>query len=276
MAGEQGVRLSLAGAQDKLPVRIQDDHIYLPLATSPSTHLLKPAIEQFESIVVNEALCMDLARRSGLQTAETFVRTVDDIEFLVVKRYDREVYESGEPVRLHQEDFCQALGLAPEHKYQNEGGPSLLQCVQLIRETSAVPAVDLAAFMDGVIFNYLVGNNDAHGKNFSLIHRPDASGGTRLAPFYDLVCTVYYPDLSSKMAMKLGGEYDCDKVMRRHFEKLASETGLGKAYMIRRTRESSEALLANLLPTPTEHPVATDITKLIRGRCEKTLVRLGA
>jgi len=253
MAGEQGVRLSLAGAQDKLPVRIDGDQVFLPLGLAPSTHLLKPAIQQFANIVTNEAFCM---------------------EFLAIKRYDRNMTETGKPIRLHQEDFCQALGISPEQKYQNEGGPSLVQCMQLLRETSAVPAIDLQSLFECIIFNFLIGNNDAHGKNFSFLHRPAELGGTRLAPFYDLVSTVYYPDLSHKMAMKLGGEYDPDKVVARRFDHFAEDAGLGKAWLKRRVKELTEALISTLATMPIDNQVARDIAKLIRGRCEKTLVRL--
>jgi serine/threonine-protein kinase HipA len=89
-----------------------------------------------------------------------------------VERYDRAYQQvrGGEPVleRLHQEDFCQAQGIVSETKYQKEGGPSLNQCFSLMREVSSAPVIDLAQLLDAVIYNYLIGNNDAHGKNFSL------------------------------------------------------------------------------------------------------------
>ena len=137
MAGEDGVRLSLAGAQDKLAVHVEGNQISLPLGPSPSTHVLKPALEHYESIVFNEAFCMRLAQAVGLQAAGTEIRQVQGIEYLLVKRYDRriEAGPNGTPgllEREHQEDFCQALGIVPENKYQNEGGPSLKQCFGLM------------------------------------------------------------------------------------------------------------------------------------------------
>src|SRR5690606_34621166 len=117
-------------------------------------------------------------------------------------------------MRLHQEDFCQALGVASINKYQNEGGPSLKQCFALIREESSTPIVDLDKMINAVIFNFLIGNCDAHGKNFSLLYLDQL----QFSPLYDLICTIYYKDLSKKMAMKLGGEYDITKITVTNFE----------------------------------------------------------
>jgi HipA-like C-terminal domain len=120
------------------------------------------------------------------------------------------------PERLHQEDFCQALGIVSEFKYQKEGGPSLKQCFGLLRDVSSAPVIDLARLLDAVIYNYLVGNNDAHGKNFSLLYKPLEKGGreTSLSPLYYIVSTVYYPELSRDMAIRIGGEYSRRKSWR--------------------------------------------------------------
>lgn len=125
MAGAEGVRLSLAGAQDKIVVHVADGKISLPLRGAPSTHILKPAIERFEGLVFNEAYCMQLAAASGLPTARVSLHQAEDIDYLLVERYDRTHNETGIVHRLHQEDFCQALGIVAESKYQCEGGPGL-------------------------------------------------------------------------------------------------------------------------------------------------------
>src|SRR5262249_6619576 len=141
--------------------------ISLPLGGAPSTHILKPAVERFEGVVFNEALCMKLASAVGLPTAPVEIRSVDGTDYLLVERYDRVHYKGpdGEPIleRLHQEDFCQAQNIVSEMKYQKEGGPSLKQCFTLLRSVSSTPVIDLARLLDAVIFNYIVGNNDAHG-----------------------------------------------------------------------------------------------------------------
>jgi len=275
LAGDKGIRLSLAGAQDKVAVRIEGGEVSVPLGGAPSTHILKPAVERFEGVVFNEALCMKLAAASGLPAAGVETRTVDGIDFLVVERYDRHHSQAadGAPTleRLHQEDFCQALGIVSELKYQIEGGPSLKQCFGLLRDVSSAPVIDLAKLLDAVIFNYLVGNNDAHGKNYSLLYKPLEKGGreTRLSPLYDIVSTVYYPDLSRDMAMKIGSEYSSENVTARDFEQLAEEAGLGKALVRRRVPELADTVIASLAKVEIANPTAEKVAALIRERCEK-------
>ncbi len=284
MAGEEGVRLSLAGAQDKMPVHASGENISLSLGGSPTSHIIKPAIERFEGVVFNEAVCMRLADRIGLPTAQVEIRNVEGIDYLLVERYDRKkipippggLLKGYFRRRLHQEDFCQALGVPPEMKYQSEGGPSLKKCFDLLREVSDIPAVDLQRLLDAVIFNALIGNHDAHSKNFSLLYeeRSLLTGNTTwLAPFYDLVCTVYYPELSPKMAMKIGGESVSGKLMPKHFEKFAEETGLAGKMVVQRIPELAEKILAALNDIDVHHKVADEIISLIKKRCELFLLR---
>jgi serine/threonine-protein kinase HipA len=277
LAGDEGIRLSLAGAQDKIAVRIEGNDISLPLGGAPSTHILKPAVERFNGVVFNEALCMKLAAAAGLPAAGVEARSVDGIDYLLVERYDRtrrQTAGGGAPVldRLHQEDFCQAQGIVSETKYQKEGGPSLKQCFSLLREVSSAPVVDLARLLDAVIYNYLVGNNDAHGKNFSLLYHGVGTANLeiRLAPSYDIVSTIYYPELSQNMAMKIGGEYSSEKVLPKNFEQLAEEAGLGKPLVKQRVPELAEIVIAALEKMDLAPPVAAAAAALIRARCEKT------
>jgi serine/threonine-protein kinase HipA len=275
LAGDEGIRLSLAGAQDKVAVRIEDGEVSVPLGGAPSTHILKPAVERFEGVVFNEALCMKLAAASGLPAAAVETRTADGVDFLLVERYDRyhRPAPNGEPVleRLHQEDFCQAQGIVSEFKYQKEGGPSLRQCFALLREVSSAPVIDLARLLDAVIYNYLVGNNDAHGKNFSLLYKNNENGNPeiRLSPLYDIVSTVYYPELSREMAMKIGREYSSEKIMPEDFEQLAAEAGLGKALVRRRVPELAATVKDALAKIEITHPTAEKVAALIKQRCEK-------
>jgi serine/threonine-protein kinase HipA len=277
LAGDEGIRLSLAGAQDKVAVRIEGHDISLPLGGAPTTHILKPAVERFNGVVFNEALCMKLAAAAGLPAARAEARRVDSIDYLLVERYDRTHRRTpggGAPVldRLHQEDFCQAQGIVSEMKYQKEGGPSLKQCFSLLRQVSGAPVVDLARFLDAVIYNYFVGNNDAHGKNFSLLYHGIGTGNVEisLAPLYDVVSTIYYPELSQNMAMKIGGEYSSEKVLPRNFEQLAEEAALGKPLVKQRVPELAEIVIAALGTMDLGHPVAAAVAALIRARCEKT------
>jgi serine/threonine-protein kinase HipA len=274
LAGEEGMRLSLAGAQDKIAVRIEGDEISLPLGGAPSTHIVKPAVARFEGVVFNEALCMHLAAAIGLPAARTETRTLDGVECLLVARYDRvhRPVTGGDPVlaRIHQEDFCQALGIVSEMKYQKEGGPSLKQCFSLLREVSGAPVIDLARLLDAVIYNYLIGNNDAHGKNFSLHCHDVGSANMRvsLAPLYDLVSTIYYPELSRNMAMNIGGEYSSERVAPYDFERLAEDAGLAKPIVRRRVPELADMLVAAITRMEMRTPASEAVAATISKRCE--------
>jgi len=272
MAGEDGIRLSLAGAQDKIAVHVADGQISIPLGGAPSTHILKPAIERFEGIVFNEAFCMKLAGAVGLHVANVGLGRVEEIDYLLVQRYDRvamvNIASGAEHLeRQHQEDFCQALGIAPDQKYQNEGGPSLKQCFDLVRDLSASPVIDLQRLLDAVIFNFLIGNHDAHGKNFSLVYGAE----TRLAPLYDVLSTTYYPELSKKMAMKIGDEYASDKVTPRHFEKLAEDASLSKPMVRQRVLELAETVLAMIPGLEGGNPATSAVAAQVKDRCSTAL-----
>jgi serine/threonine-protein kinase HipA len=275
LAGEDGIRLSLAGAQDKIAVRIEGDEISVPLGAAPSTHILKPAAERFDGVVFNEALCMKLAADAGLSVAAVEARKVHGVEYLSVERYDRihRPIAGGqfELDRLHQEDFCQAQGIAPEMKYQKEGGPSLKQCFALLREVSSAPVLDLPRLLDAVIFNLLVGNNDAHRKNFSLLYHGVgmADQTIRLAPLYDIVSTTYYPELSKTMAMKIGDEYSSENVGPKNFEQLAEEAGLAKPMVRNRVVQLADIVIESLKTVDKSDSVSEAVATLIRKRSER-------
>lgn len=278
MAGEDGVRLSLAGAQDKIAVYRKDSDLFLPLHNAPSSHILKPDTEVYKGIVFNEVFCMTLAARIGLSVAPVAMATAGVVDYLLIERYDRtetQVDNKWKLDRVHQEDFCQALGIVPDRKYQAEGGPSIKDCFDLVRKVSSVPVLDLNALLDAVIFNFLIGNHDAHGKNFSLLYRkPDASSSTgkiRLAPLYDLICTPVYSNLSKKMAMKIGGVNKLDEVDPRQFEKLAEQIGFAKPLVKRRVIDQVKKILGHLPGADVTHPVADEIRNFVGCHCETVL-----
>lgn len=247
LAGKDGLRLSLAGAQDKLPVVFDGARIGLPLNGTPSSHILKPAIHAVEDSVINEGFCMALAEAMQLKPAKSKVHLVLDRSFLLVERYDRLIDAQGHRQRLHQEDFCQALGVVPKMKYQNEGGPDLA------RSATRPSAPQVLRLLDYVIFNALIGNHDAHAKNFSLLYLHKEPGKAPvLAPFYDTLSTAVYPTLTPKMAMKIGSEYKFSEVQARHWEQFAEGVGFTKAQAKRRILE-----LAKLLPA-TARKLQTD------------------
>lgn len=240
LAGKDGLRLSLAGAQDKLPVVFDGTSIGLPLNGTPSSHILKPAIPALEDSVSNEGFCMALADVIQLAPAKSTIHRVSGRSFLMVERYDRLIDGRGQRQRLHQEDFCQALGVEPEMKYQSEGGPDLVQCFDLVRRATRPSAPHLLRLFDYVIFNALIGNHDAHAKNLSLLY---SGKSPVLAPFYDMLSTAVYPALTPKMAMKIGSKYKFIEVRARHWEQFAENVGLTRAQAKRRILE-----LARLLP----------------------------
>lgn len=270
LAGERGIRLSLAGVQDKLAVYVKNEKILIPLNNAPSSHILKPDHSIYENVIFNEYFCLKLAKQIGLSVAEVKLKKIDKINYLLVTRYDRTMIQTQktneEIERVHQEDFCQALGVPSTKKYQNEEGPSLKQCFNLIREHSSIPVLDLEKLLDAVIFNFLIGNCDAHGKNFSILYLDQFQ--FQLAPLYDLICTLYYEDIEKKMAMKLGGEYEIYRVRPENFDKFADEVGLSKPEVRKRILKLSDAIMGVLPIMETQHQIQNEIARLIRNRCE--------
>ncbi len=278
LAGFDGLRLSLAGAQDKLPVVFDGARIGLPRKGTPSSHILKLAIHAVEDSVTNEGFCLVLAESLQLKPAKSKIHIVENRPFLLVERYDRATDAQGRRQRLHQEDFCQALGVAPEMKYQNEGGPDLAECFGLVRRVTRPSAPQVLRLLDYVIFNALIGNHDAHAKNFSLLY----PGKTAvLEPLYDTLSTAVYPTLTPKMAMKIGSKYKFSEVQARHWDQFAESAGLARAQTKKRILE-----LAKSLP-PTARKLQSDpgrgfagnavverILALIEQRCALTTRRL--
>jgi serine/threonine-protein kinase HipA len=275
LAGKDGLRLSLAGAQDKLPVVFDGDRIGLPRNGTPSSHILKPAIRTLVDTVANEGFCLALAEAMQLKPAKSQMRSVRGQQFLLVERFDRVVDTHGLRRRLHQEDFCQALGVVPEMKYQNEGGPDLAQCFDLVRRVTRPSAPHILRMLDYVIFNALIGNHDAHAKNFSLLY---ANSTPVLAPLYDVLSTAVYPNLTPKMAMKIGSKYKFSEVQARHWDQFAQAVGLSMAQARKRI-----LALAKSMPTTaralqsdpkrgfTDHGVVEHIVTLIEQRCALTV-----
>lgn len=215
-----GMRLSLAGVQDKAAVCVFDEKIIIPEDGCPTTHILKPASKYFEGISENEYFILRLAKGLGLPVPRVELRKIKDINFLLIERYDRNIKDQYIE-RIHQEDFCQALSILTNKKYQNEGGPGFKDCFELLKRTTQ-PAIDRNLLASAMVFNYLIGNMDAHSKNFSLLH--NNASNIRLAPFYDILCTRVYKELTSKMAMKIG-KYEADDILPKHWQQLCKDIG---------------------------------------------------
>lgn len=202
--GKNSVRLSLAGAQSKVSLLLSNDtppQYKLPLGGAPGTHIVKPAsLSDIPFLAENEAFCSILAKALGFETPETGLTPTMERGF-VSRRYDRQQIP-GRPIRrLHQEDFCQALGMPRTKKYQKHGGIGYKDCFAIL-DGCHNPEEDRWKLFRWAVFNYLIGNADAHAKNISLLY--DKLPKPRLAPFYDLVCTAVYSQLDDAMAMKIG------------------------------------------------------------------------
>ena len=240
LAGTRGLRLSLAGAQSKLPVILVAGRIGLPAPGQPTTHILKPPIARFPATTENEAFAMRLAARLGLDAAPVEPVAAAGRACLLVTRYDRLQESDGAVRRLHQEDFCQALGVVADRKYAADGGPGFRQCFELVRRACSRPAVEVLKLLDAAIVQVLLGNADAHGKNYSLLHR---EGRVELAPLYDLLSTVAWSDLSPNFAMRVARRTTLEELRRGDWDRFANSSGLGAPFVRRRVRE-----LADLAP----------------------------
>lgn len=222
IGGEQ-VRMSLSGAQDKMTVFIgADGGMALPLGNAPTSHIIKPTMgyrPDLPQTAVNEALVMRLAQAVRLDVPD--VRYDAELDAVVIARYDRAFDAGGQLRRLHQNDLCQVMGVPSGRKYEAEGGPSLKACFTAVGQHSSQPALDKKRLIEWVVFNVAAGNMDSHAKNLSML--VGADGKTRLAPFYDMVCTTAYPRLSGKFAFKVGGENRPGWIMDRHWERFAEE-----------------------------------------------------
>ncbi|WDI31930.1 type II toxin-antitoxin system HipA family toxin [Hyphococcus flavus] len=250
LAGREGFRLSLAGAQSKIPVILVDGEIALPAPGEATSHILKPPIERFPGTTENEAFAMRLAIKIGLDAANVEIRRAGERSFLLVARYDRIRGDDGALQRLHQEDFCQALGFTSDRKYAADGGPVFRDCFDLLRRAATRPAVEVLKLFDAAIYNLIIGNADAHAKNFSLLYRKN--GAIELAPLYDLLSTAYYPELSPRLAMKIAKRHTLEELKPSDWEKFADETGLALRFIRTRAKELANAVIESIGKTNSE------------------------
>lgn len=223
------LRLSLAGAQNKIPIYINDNRFFLTYGGSPSTHILKPQAIHFKDTVQNELFCLMIAEKAGLTVPKSYLWQGEKHVAYITERYDRIKDDKGKVTRLHQEDFCQALGFMPEQKYEAEGGPGLAECFRLVKDHSSQPLLDSQSLYRWIVLNFLIGNADAHAKNLSFIIEERRK--IKLAPFYDLISTLIYPEISKKMAMKIGKESRFEWVFDRHWQKMADQADIKFSYL---------------------------------------------
>ena len=242
-----GYRISVAGAQDKLVARIHGNTIVLPLRGAASTHIVKPQMSICSDSVENECFCQSLALAVGLDAAKASVIDVKGRSYYVTERFDRETAD-GRVLRLLQEDFCQALGVPAEEKYEEDGGPSAVRCFSFLRR-EGFGFSEMQKFIDALVFNFLVGNADAHAKNFSLLYR---GGAPSLAPLYDVLSTSVYPNLAGRMAMSIGGAREFDEVTAASFDAFSAKCNISPKFTRGRIDRMVQAMMSAMNATAEE------------------------
>jgi serine/threonine-protein kinase HipA len=274
LADEEGVRLSLAGAQNKLPVFYSGAGFHIPERGAPSSHILKTAIQGLEDTIGNEAFCMMLAQAVGLSVPSVDIVDLGGMPVYRIERYDRHRLPGGELIRIHQEDFCQALGVVPALKYEAHGGPGFQGVFDLVREWSTEPLPDMDALLGWAMFNFLIGNADAHGKNLSFVYD---QGAVRLAPFYDLLSTAAYEgQVNNKFAMRMGKQKDPRYLSASDLAGFAQQAGIGKRAvfaelkgLIDRIEKGAKVLLDSFVEKGRHRIIALRIAHVITGRIDK-------
>lgn len=280
-------RFSLAGAQPKIALFHDGQRWGMPIGRTPTTHILKPPTGAFDGQVENEHFCLRLARELGMPVARSQIVRFGDESAIAVERYDRIRLgpRNTQPVlRLHQEDLCQALGVRPQSKYQNEGGPSAEQIAQLLREHSDLPREDVATFADALLFNWLIGGSDGHAKNYSLLH--GQGGRVRLAPFYDVASALPYSSLNTprlKLAMKIGGRYRLSAIGAREIRTLGESLELGADTLLERALglctqlpDAAHRVHEACARAGLQHEILTRLTDTLRQRAKHCAERLRA
>ena len=208
-----GNRISLAGAQEKTAVCLIDGKIAIPEEDVPTTHIIKTALPKYAQSIQNEFICMKLAKEIDINVPDVEIRNIDGLEFLLIKRFDREV-QNGKIRRILQEDFAQSLGVQSRDKYD----VTVKDCLWVLNQTSE-PAKAKMEFVKRVVFNYLIGNTDAHSKNFSISFNNGKIGFT---PAYDLLCSSVY-DCDQRIAMKIGKEKYYKDIKESNWELFAQD-----------------------------------------------------
>ncbi len=236
---EKELRLSLAGAQSKTGLFYSEGRYFVPKNGSPSNIILKHANAKFPDLVYNEYACMKIASAVGVKIPKIRLESTSTEPLYIIERYDRNVSDK-KIHRIHQEDFCQSLGIMSQSKYEADGGPRFADCVRLIRKATTVPAIEINRFISLFLFNLIIGNKDAHGKNYSILFNKQK---TELSPAYDILSTTYYPSLSNKMSMSINGKFELDQIREDDLYQMAQSANVGGKLIIKEYRRIKELLL---------------------------------
>ena len=265
-------RLSLAGAQSKFAVCKYNGKYYRSNDENPTTHIIKINNKRFPNLLTNELFCMRLAKIMQLSVPEVELKEINNRQYIEITRYDRAI-TGGVVSRIHQEDFCQALGIVSSRKYQTGGGANLRDCYRIINEFSENRLEDAMRFIEWIIFNYLIGNTDAHAKNLSLLH---ADSGIKLAHFYDMLSTEVYPEkiIDHGMAMLINGKGKYNSLKPADFKELFKILGLNSVNMMKSVKDKFSKIVSDaenlreILQNEniSKSPVYDDIIGIIKKR----------
>ena len=268
-------QFSLAGAQPKIALLEERGKWGRPSGRIPTNRILKPPSGKFHGFAENEHFCLELAASLGLGAVPSRVEWFADEIAIVVQRFDREKRD-GVWLRIHQEDFCQALGVPPIRKYESEGGPGIPDLIGLLRESSTNADDDIARFIQATALNWVLAATDAHAKNYALLHGAD---GVRLAPFYDILSYLPYTDARLhrvKLAMRIGREYSVRRVHAADWAEMAKQCRLSQPTVVANVMTVLEGLpraIDRAAETSIDEGLDRTIIELLRDRTRDRVSR---
>lgn len=276
---DEGLRISIPGMQEKVGLTRHRGRWCRPREATPTTHILKlpmgvaPSGIDLRTSVPNEWLCTQLVAAFGIETPACTIERFEDLEALVVERFDRRRAARGKWIeRVPQEDFCQATGTPPQLKYESDGGLGIARIMRELGGANAAHA-DRLRFMRMQLVYWLLCAIDGHAKNFSVFLEP--GGRFRLAPAYDVLSA--YPMLGAgrgriaaekvRMSMAVwGANRHCRwaQIRRAHFVKTAKDCGIGAdiepliaelVELAPRAMEKAQATLPREFPADVAEPI---------------------
>ena len=261
-------RQSMSGVQPKLVLRRRGGVYELPKGGAPTNVMLKRARRRHPGIVHNELASLQCMRAAGVPVVDATAPAGFN-GFFETTRYDRLVHNDGID-RLHQEDFCQATGKSPRAKYQETGGPALADLTAVLVRYSVSAIEDLDVLARWMVANLCIGNNDAHAKNLSLLY---GQTGIRLAPVYDVVCTLAYPQIDQRLSISLGGAYDIAELSPQVYRKAARALGMSHTRLhavadevIQGIEGALDAICHDMATRYGDVPVIAQVREIVRAR----------
>lgn len=263
---------SLAGCQAKFTLRLEDGTWFDCAGAAASTHIVKPGVIGFANQAFIEFVCMQTAGRIGLPVAETEFRLFEDEPAIVIARYDRMRDEAGTVRRIHQEDFCQVLGVMPDAKYAEQGGPSVPRILAMLKTTGKHARDNVYRFVLYLFFNYLIGATDAHAKNHSLVIA--SSDDVRIAPLYDVASIAPYRTLAPtkrkplRAALSIGGENRFGMLEAKNVRKMVTDCKLDELGLDFDLLCARLATMADLVPQALRAVLEESASKGVHGTDE--------